>query len=79
MTQTEKTLVRWIEHAVNNGLPERLREFWMLWDYLGGGLSDEYYRTHASEAMAALGKIDARKGENAEACKEIKEVVKKWI
>lgn len=79
MTQTEKTLVRWIDHARNAGMIERVKEFWMLWDYLGGGLSDAYYRKHASEAMEALAQIDVRKGENAEAVEEIKEAVKKWM
>lgn len=79
MTQTEKTLARWIEHARNAGMSERVKEFWMLWDYLGGGLSDAYYRKHAQEAMEALAKIDVRKGENAEAVSEIRRRVEGWL
>lgn len=79
MTQTEKTLVRWIEHARNAGMIERVKEFWTLWDYLGDGLSDEYYRKYASEAMEALAKIDVRKGENASAVSEIRRRVERWL
>lgn len=79
MTQTEMVVMRWITFATKEKLRDRLAEMWLFLDYLSGAMSDDYYRRHAREAMAALDRIDVRKGENARVVEEIRRRVEVWI
>ena len=41
---------RWIDYARKHKRVKLVKGFWLLWDYVDGGLSEEYYCKYADQA-----------------------------
>ena len=70
---------RWIDYAKKTKRVNLVKGFWLLWDYVDGGLSEEYYCKYADYAMEVLKNINRKKGDNEEVCESIENIVNKYV
>ena len=57
----ERTIESWVTYCREHGMYAKGKEFLLLLDFAGGGMSEEFYRNHAEEALATLDSIDQHK------------------
>ena len=62
------TIKTWIENA-NQKAPEKLSDFFLLWDCIDGDMSPQFYINHFIEMQEILSTLDKNKS-------EVREVVK---
>jgi len=77
--QVEYVIKNWIDFAKKHKRINFVKDFWLLGDYVDGGLSDEYYIKHADEAVEILKSINREKGNNKEVCEYIESIVNKYV
>ena len=70
---------RWIDYAKKHKRVKLVKGFWLLWDYVDGGLSEEYYCKYADQAIEVLKNINRKKGDNKEVCEYIEDIVNKYV
>ena len=66
------TIKTWIEYA-DQKAPEKLTDFFLLWDYIDGDMSPQFYTSHFIEMQEILSTLDHNKPEVREVVKIIEE------
>lgn len=72
MNNPTATIKTWIEYA-NQKTPDKLSDFFLLWDYIDGNLSPQFYINHFIEMQEILSTLDKNKSDVREVVKHIEE------
>lgn len=77
--RAEYVIKKWIDYAKKNKRVNIVKDFWLLWDFVGEDFPDEYYIKHIDQAAEILKSINRSKGNNSEVCEYIENIISKYI